>query len=58
LALACEKVKLKGFKKSRMLMSMYRGAVISGITIGSEDLEKILSIAEGRLKSGKAERTK
>lgn len=55
LALACEKVKSKGFKKKQMLMSMYRGALISGITLGSEDLEMILSIAEGRLKSVKAE---
>ena len=58
LALACERVKLKGFKKNRMLLNMYRGAVISGIGIGSEDLDRLISIAEGRLKSGKAERTK
>jgi hypothetical protein len=31
-----------------MLLSMYRGAVISGIGICSEDLEKLISMAEGR----------
>jgi hypothetical protein len=50
LALACEKVKSKGFNKSQMLLSMYRGAVTSGIRMGSEDFEKIISIAEGLLK--------
>jgi hypothetical protein len=58
LALACERVRSKGFGKSRMLLNMYRVAVTSGVRIGSGDVKKIISIAEGRLKRGRAERTK
>jgi hypothetical protein len=57
LAVACEKVRSKGFTKNRMLLNMYRAAVTSGVKIGLDDVEKIISIAEGEGEK-KAERTK
>jgi len=57
LAKACEKVRLKGFSKSRMLLDMYKAAAISGIKIGLEDVKGLISIAEGRLKSNRVEKT-
>ena len=57
LAIACERARLKGFNKGQMLLSMYKAAAISGIKISSGDVKELISIAEGRLKSGRAERT-
>jgi hypothetical protein len=57
LALACERVRSKGFSKNRLLLNMYRAAVTSGVRIGLDDVEKIISIAEGKGKK-KAERTR
>lgn len=57
LAVACERVRSKGFSKNRLLLNMYRVAVASGVKIGLDDVEKIISIAEGEGER-KAERTK
>jgi hypothetical protein len=57
LAVACERVRSKGFSKNRLLLNMYRVAVASGVRIGLDDVEKIISIAEGEGER-KAERTK
>jgi len=46
LAVACEKVRSRGFTKNQMLLNMYKTAVISGVKIGLDDIEKIISIAE------------
>jgi len=56
LALACEKVRSKGFSKNRLLLNMYKAAAISGVRIGLDDVERIISIAEGKVKK-KEERT-
>jgi hypothetical protein len=58
LAVACEKVRSKGFSKNWMLLNMYRVAVISGIRIGIDDVEKIISIAEGEGGKRQSERTR
>jgi hypothetical protein len=50
LALAAEKMKSVGFKKNHMLLSMYRAAHISGIQIGIEDVDEVISIAEGKVR--------
>lgn len=47
LAVACERARSKGFSKNRMLLNMYRAAVISGVKVGLDDVEKVISIAEG-----------
>jgi len=57
LAIACEKARSKGLDKAQLLLSMYKATVISGIKIGLEDVKDIISIAEGKLKSNRAERT-
>jgi len=58
LAIACEKAKSKGFNKGQMLLNMYKAAMISEIKVSSGDVKELISIAEGRLKRGKVERTK
>ncbi len=57
LAVACERVRSKGFSKNRMLLNMYRVAVTSGVRIGLDDVKKIISMAEGDGER-KTERTK
>jgi hypothetical protein len=47
LAVACERARSRGFSKNRVLLNMYRAAVISGIKVGLDDVEKVISIAEG-----------
>jgi hypothetical protein len=50
LAIACEKARLKGVSKHRMLLSLYEAAAISGIEISLEDLKALISIAQDKLK--------
>ena len=50
LALAAEKMKSVGFKKNHMLLSMYRAAHISGIQIGIEDVDEVISMAESKVR--------
>jgi len=53
LAVAAEKLRSKGFTKGQLLLNMYKAASISGIKIGSEDVEVLISIAEGKLKKAR-----
>ncbi len=50
LAIAAEELRSKGFTKGQFLLNMYKAASISGIKIGSDDVELLISIAEGKLK--------
>jgi hypothetical protein len=51
LARAAEKMKSAGFNKKHLLLNMYQAASISGIQIGLADVNKLISIAEGKTKS-------
>jgi hypothetical protein len=53
LALAAEKMKSVGFTKSNMLLSMYRAAHISGIQIGTEDINELISMAQSKVRRGR-----
>ena len=53
LAVASEKVRSKGLNRSQMLLSMYKAAAISGIMPSLEDVKKLVSIAERKLKNRK-----
>ena len=50
LAVAAEKAKAKGLTKSKLLLNMYRASVISGIGLSSEDVKRLIAIAERRNK--------
>ncbi len=56
LAVAAEKAKSKGLTRSRLLLNMYEASVICGIGIGIEDVKRLISIAESKIK--KTETTK
>ncbi len=51
LARAAEKMKSGGFNKKHLLLNMYQAASISGIQIGLTDVNKLVSIVEGKTKS-------
>ncbi len=52
LALAAEKMKSAGFSKKHLLLNMFQAASISGIQIGLADVNKLVSIVEGKVKRG------
>lgn len=52
LARAAEKMKSGGFNKKHLLLNMYQAASMSGIQIGLTDVNKLISIVEGKTKSG------
>lgn len=51
LARAAEKMKSGGFNKKHLLLNMYQAASMSGIQIGMTDVNKLISIVEGKTKS-------
>ncbi|MBS7616275.1 hypothetical protein KEJ45_03650 [Candidatus Bathyarchaeota archaeon] len=53
LAIAAEKAKSKGLTRSKLLLNMYKASAISGMCIGLEDVKRLISIAEGRVREAK-----
>lgn len=50
LAVASQKAISKGFSKNRLLVNMYKAAIMSGVPIESSDILELISIAEKRTK--------
>jgi len=56
LAVAAEKAKSKGLTKNKLLLNMYRASVISGIGLSTEDVKRLITIAERRSSKEKLSR--